>query len=116
MALDTLQEWMSAINPACPWRGPMVDPSVAAGINTYAAEVYLFSGVFEGSGGGASTPIGFFPHVYFANRYFPDRYFPGTGGVSAAGQACAHASDVALYAAAVADVALYSAISTVQVC
>lgn len=116
MALDTLQEWMSAISPTLPWRGPMVDVDATVSFGTYAAELNLFSGVFEGQASGSSAAIGHFPHGYFAARYFPDRYFPGVLPGGAIIDTCAHATDVALYAAAVADVALYSAVSTVQVC
>ncbi len=27
MSVDTQQKRMSAVNPACPWRGPMIDPT-----------------------------------------------------------------------------------------
>ncbi len=32
MALDSFQKRMSAMNPACPWRGPLVD-ATEAGFN-----------------------------------------------------------------------------------
>lgn len=80
MAIDTAQKRMSAINPACPWRGPMVDAAESGfGAGNRGAAAYQYSMLFEAGGGGSSAPIGYFPHRHFTLRYFPDRYFPGTG-------------------------------------
>lgn len=82
MAIDTAQKRMSAINPACPWRGPMVDATESGfGAGNRGAAAFQYSMLFEAGGGGSSAPIGYFPHRHFTLRYFPDRYFPGTGGI-----------------------------------
>lgn len=51
MALDTRQKRMSALHPASPWRGPMVDATetgFTAG-NRQAAD-FLYSGIEADSG------------------------------------------------------------------
>ena len=83
MALDSAQKRMSAISPACPWRGPLVDATESGfSATNRGAAAFLYGGLFTESGGGSSAAIGYFPHRHFAIRYFPDRYFPGTGGVA----------------------------------
>lgn len=83
MAIDTAQKRMSAINPACPWRGPLVDATESGfSATNRGAAAFLYGGLFGESGGGSSAAIGYFPHRQFAIRYFPDRYFPGTGGTA----------------------------------
>lgn len=81
MAIDSAQKRMSAISPACPWRGPMVDSTESGfGVGNRGAAAFLYSGVLAESSG-STAAIGFFPHRHFTLRYFPDRYFPGTGGI-----------------------------------
>ena len=46
MAVDTVQKRMSAMNPACPWRGPLVDATESGFSkgNRQAAD-YAYSGL-----------------------------------------------------------------------
>ena len=46
MAIDTRQKRMSAMNPGCPWRGPMVDATETAfSAGNRAAGAFMYSGV-----------------------------------------------------------------------
>jgi len=50
MALDTMQDRMSAMNLACPWRGPMVDATEAGfNIGNRQAADYMYSGISSGA-------------------------------------------------------------------
>lgn len=49
MALDTAQKRMSAMNPACPWRGPVVDATESGfGVGNRQAAAFLYSGISAG--------------------------------------------------------------------
>ena len=46
MALDIAQDRMAALNPACPWRGAMVDATIASfTAGNRQAAAYLYSGI-----------------------------------------------------------------------
>ncbi len=46
MALNSRQKRMSALNPACPWRGPLVDaPEAGFSEGNRAAAVFMYSGL-----------------------------------------------------------------------
>lgn len=56
MATDTVAKRMSAINPACPWRGTMVYPaSLGFTDNDRAAADYMYFGM-DYAGDGAIGP------------------------------------------------------------
>lgn len=50
MALDTAQKRMSAMNPACPWRGPLVDATESGGfsVGNRQAAAFMYSGIEAG--------------------------------------------------------------------
>lgn len=52
MAIDTRQKRMSAINPACPWRGPMVVPTGSASQAIRQAANFMYSGIDSGAAAG----------------------------------------------------------------
>lgn len=43
MAIDSQQKRMSAVNPSCPWRGPMVDATQIGFRTKRAAADYMYS-------------------------------------------------------------------------
>jgi len=46
MAIDTAQKRMSAINPRCPWRGPMVAAAEAGfSVGNRQAAAFMYSGI-----------------------------------------------------------------------
>ena len=57
MAVDTQQKRMSALNPGCPWRGPLVDAS-ESGITqgNRQAAAFMYSGILASGGGGGPSP------------------------------------------------------------
>lgn len=55
MALDTLQERMSAIHPYSPWRGPLVDATESGfNVGNRQAAAFFYSGIASGT----ATPGG----------------------------------------------------------
>ena len=49
MALDSVQKRMSALNPSCPWRGPLVDAAEAGFTEgNRAAAAFMYSGLIVG--------------------------------------------------------------------
>lgn len=50
MAIDTQAKRMSAVHPACPWRGPMVyAPGSGFGVGDRQAAAFLYSGIESGA-------------------------------------------------------------------
>ena len=50
MALDTQQDRMSAMNVACPWRGPLVDATEAGfNVGNRQAGAFFYSGISSGA-------------------------------------------------------------------
>lgn len=57
MAIDSAQKRMSALNPASPWRGPLVDAAESGfEAGNRAAAVFLYSGLVS-SVAGINGPI-----------------------------------------------------------
>lgn len=49
MAIDSRQKRMSAMNPGCPWRGPLVDATESGfSVGNRQAAAYLYSGIASG--------------------------------------------------------------------
>lgn len=50
MALDSRQKRMSALNPACPWRGPLEDaPEAGVSQGNRQAMAFMYSGILAGA-------------------------------------------------------------------
>lgn len=57
MAMDTMQKRMSAMNPMCAWRGPMVDATEAGfSAGNRAAADYAYSGLITPPAPGTAAP------------------------------------------------------------
>lgn len=50
MALNSMQKRMSAMNPACPWRGPLEDATEAGfNVGNRQAADFMYSGISSGA-------------------------------------------------------------------